>query len=134
MILTVCRTQQLGEDSRRDPGASTKDHSVIIQSTAEPEFPSEIVTDIELAVTLIATFKKSGKVTDVKVISSRVPAFIRGAVLTKLEQATVDAAKKIQFTPAMKKGHRVSQRMELLFTFKRQKTRKFVNWQPTLIA
>jgi hypothetical protein len=134
MILSVCPAQRLGADRRNPDDTSIQDHSVIIKSTAEPEFPSEIVTDVELAVTLIATFKKSGKVTDVKVISSRVPAFIRGTILTKLEQATVDAAKKIQFVPATKKGHRISQRLELLFTFKRQKTKKFVNWEPTLIA
>jgi outer membrane biosynthesis protein TonB len=114
--------------------SSSKDHSLFIESNPEPELPRDMVADIDLAVTLLAIFQKSGKITDIKVISSRVPASMPAETLKKLEQATVDAAKKIRFAPPTKNGHRVSVRVELEYTFRRQNKQKHSNWRPTLIA
>jgi hypothetical protein len=111
---------------------TAEDHSIILKNTPQPNFPPEINTDIELAVTLLATFKKDRKVSDVKVISSRVPAFIPAVLVAKLEKATVDAAKRIEFTPATSNGRPITQRVELLFTFKRVKEKQYLNWRPQI--
>jgi hypothetical protein len=116
------------------PRNESKDHSLFIESNPEPELPPDIVADVDLAVTLSAIFQKSGKVTDIKVVSSRVPASMPAETLKKLEQATVDAAKKIRFSPTTRNGHKVSVRVELEYTFKRRKKEKYSNWRPTLIA
>jgi TonB family protein len=111
-----------------------KDPPLVIESSPEPELPREIVADVDLAVTLLAIFRKSGKVTDIKVVSSRVPASMPAETIKKLEQATVEAAKKIRFSPTTRDGHKVSVRVELEYTFKRVKKEKYSNWRPTLIA
>jgi len=136
MLSAVSLSQPLNKFAgpNSQPQNLKQERSIKILSTPEPEIPPEIVTDIELTVTLLATFKKNGKVSDVKVVSSQVPAFIRGAILSRLETATVDAAKKIQFTPAMSSNRKFSQRAYLIFTYKREKKKKYLNWQPGLVA
>lgn len=105
-----------------------------VLSTPDPELPVDLDLKIELAVTLRAQFKKDGKVANVTVFSSRVPASMPAATLKRLEQATIDAARRIRFAPATKSGHRVSQWFILEYTFRRGEKQRRSEWRHELIA
>jgi len=139
VLILACADAVLSQKAGKVPAAQSvkaepEDRPLTIDFAPDPEFPYEIITDMELQVILIAKFKKTGKVTDIKIISTRVPDKLPNALLAKLEQATTDAAKNIRFTPAMKNGHPISQRVEVVFTFKRVRNKNYSTWQPRLIA
>ncbi|HYX29946.1 MAG TPA: hypothetical protein VE863_15500 [Pyrinomonadaceae bacterium] len=111
-----------------------KDRPLVMQHTPDPILPVDLDLKIELAVTLKVEFKKDGKVGKIEVLSSRVPASMSAKMIASLEQATMDAAGRIRFTPAIKDGKRVSQWYLLEYTFRREDQRRYSNWRHELIA
>ena len=80
---------------------------ILSQPNAESTFES-VRNHVVGVVTLIAVFTAKGEVRDIEVVHG-LPA--------GLTESATSAARKITFTPAIKDGHPVSQKMQLEYSF-----------------
>jgi len=90
---------------------------VVIKEKPDPEKPSEVSgTEINATVVLKAIFRKSGKVTDIKLVKVT-PEDLLEDLKKDIAKRCKKAAQKIKFTPATKDGNPVSMYVQLEYNF-----------------
>ena len=123
MFLIACGIQVVAQSSSSkgiSVGKVTKNGEsfvpAVIKSKPEPERPGSFTANTKITIILRAVFTRDGKVTDVKFEKAR-PKNLSKKVVKELTYRCIDAARQIEFIPAMKDGHPVSMYMQLEYSF-----------------
>jgi len=103
---------QKSEENQKVPTSQ-----VVIKEKPDPETRSEVSgTEINATVVLRAIFTKSGKVTDIKLVSVT-PQDLPKGLAKDIAKRSKKAAQKIKFSPATRDGNPVSMYVQLEYNF-----------------
>ena len=106
-----------GNAQKSEGSQSVQTSQVVIKEKPDPEKRSEVSgTEINATVVLMAIFRKSGKVTDIKLVKVT-PEDLSEDLRKDIAKRCKKAAQKIKFTPATKDGNPVSMYVQLEYNF-----------------